>query len=206
MEVAPNNFAWEQLLQLQASDTAPEQVHDRAADALARKWSSGINRGDSAALAALYQAWFDRLVTTVQVRTRRDESFALDVVQDVMLKVADSLPPMQSSAELERWMVRVCITTAIDHLRSSQRRAARESRSQSRSGIEMEINQVQLQELERALAQLGDCQRELLVARFFRGSTLRQVGAEIGTTPDAAHGRIRRALHSLREIITGTKQ
>ncbi len=203
MEIGPNNFAWEQLLQLQATDSAP--MHDRTADDLARSWSSGINRGEPAALAALYQAWFDRLVTTVQVRTRRDESFALDVVQDVMLKVADSLPPLQSSAELERWMVRVCLTTAIDHLRSGQRRAAREIRSQDRSGNEMEITQTQLQELEHALDQLGECQRELLVSRFFRGSTLKQVGAEIGTTPDAAHGRIRRALQSLREIISGTK-
>ena len=177
----------------------------RAADEQARNWSSGINRGDSAALAALYRAWFDRLVTTVQIRTKRDESFALDVVQDVMLKVADSLPPLQSSAELERWMVRVCITTAIDHLRSSQRRTAREIRSQDRPGHEIEITQTQLRELELALSQLGEGQRELLVARFFRGSTLKQLGAEFGTTPDAAHGRVRRALYLLRQIITGAQ-
>lgn len=205
MEVVPNKFALEQLVQLQAGDTAPEQVHECAADEQARCWSRGINRGDPAALAALYQAWFDRLVTTVQMRTRRDESFALDVVQDVMLKVADSLPPLQSRAELERWMVRVCITTAIDHLRSSQRRSARELHCVSPPETDLEISQAQLRELEHALAQLGECQRDLLVARFFRGSTLKQVGAEIGTTPDAAHGRIRRALQALREIITGTQ-
>ena len=205
MATVLGNFAWDQELQLQASHSMQEVAPDRAADEQARNWSSGINRGNPAALAELYQAWFDRLVTTVQMRTRRDESFALDVVQDVMLKVADSLPPLQSRAELERWMVRVCITTAIDHLRSSQRRSAREIHSQSMSEPELEIDQAQLQELEHALVQLSECQRELLVARFFRGSTLKQVGAEFGTSPDAVHGRIRRALQSLREIITGTK-
>lgn len=64
METVPDNLAWESFSKPEASDTV--QVHDRTADELARNWSSGINRGDSAALAALYQAWFDCLVTTVQ--------------------------------------------------------------------------------------------------------------------------------------------
>ncbi len=170
MAMAASNLYRELALHLHAGDSTLDAAQSVAADELARRWSSEISCGSAAALSQLYEAWFDRLVTAVQARTGRDESFALDVVQEVMLKIAESIPSLDSHADLERWILRVCYTTAIDHMRSGQRRATRETCNVMKHGghdpvTALAASEDHLQELQQALAQLGDPQRQLLILR-----------------------------------------
>ncbi|MBI4602513.1 MAG: sigma-70 family RNA polymerase sigma factor [Planctomycetes bacterium] len=169
--------------------------------------TAAVARGDPEAFGAFYEAWFDRAYAMARSLTRRDESFCLDVVQDVMLRVVRSLRPMDGEELLARWVARVVHTTALDHLRREARRARREecvAAARGAAAPEGVASKLELDErvawLEARLAEASEEDRALLRARFGEGKTLEQAGKALGMTGDAAHGRIRRVVERLRSL------
>jgi RNA polymerase sigma-70 factor, ECF subfamily len=156
----------------------------------------GVARGDREALARFYEAWFDRVFVAARRVTGRDEAFCLDVVQEVMVKVARKLRPVKSEEELERWMLRVVRTTCVDLLRREARRSGRERRAVRVAAAESPP--ARLAEAEAAawvrVAAAASGDSELLRERVVRGRTLEEIGAASGMTAGAVHGRVRRAL------------
>ncbi|MCC7388201.1 MAG: sigma-70 family RNA polymerase sigma factor [Phycisphaerales bacterium] len=159
-----------------------------------------IARGDTRAFGVLYQRWFDIAYTTARRLTGRDEAFCLDVVQDTMLKLARRVPRLDTEAALAAWLGRVTHRTALDRLRTERRRTARErSRETSRPATDAKTElEHQIRRLRAQLRALPTEDQSLLAARFARERTLAQAGEDHGLTGDAAHGRIRRALHALK--------
>jgi RNA polymerase sigma-70 factor (ECF subfamily) len=151
-------------------------------------------------------ARFALLYETARQRTGRDESFALDCVQDAMLRIARALPRCESSAVLDAWLRRTVLNAALDRLRSETSRRRREDISADERGAaaRAKADDERLVELERELTELGPEERMLLMLRF-RGLTLAQLADHFGLAPKAIDSRIRRALARLRERLTGTK-
>ena len=177
--------------------------------------TAAIAAGDPVAFAAFYEAWFDRCYNIAVALTRRDESFCLDVVQDAMLRAIRAMKPM-ARPDLERWLVRIIHTTALDALRAERRRVQREQRWGGRSAhgagstrrdaanarVQDPAHLADLAEqidwLMRALASLDAEDRALLQSRFTSDHTLEETGRAAGLTGDAAHGRLRRIVARLR--------
>lgn len=185
---------------------------DRATDppdARAAAWCRGIRGGDPDALAEFYRHWFDRSVAIVRGRTGRDESFALDVVQDAMIRVARSMPRLESEGDVSRWMIRVLTTCALDRLKIEARERARGRRTGSNSGptnkdTEESAKIAETTEmLARCLAELKPEERAALGLRFWLGRSLAAIGRAFSVSEDAAHGRIRTSLRSLRRASEG---
>src|SRR2546426_8379130 len=165
---------------------------DARADQEVLLLTRAIAQGKSEAFAAFYQVWFHRAYRLARSLTRRDESFCLDVVQDAMLKVVRSLRPIPTRERLERWIVRVVHTTALDALRREGRRLRHEQRAAVPPGVKAgseDDSQERIEWLSARLAELPDEDRALLAERFERGKTLRASGAAVGMTGNAAHGR-----------------
>lgn len=165
--------------------------------------SAAIARGDPGAFASFYEAWFDRLYAGARALTRRDESFCLDIVQEMMLRIARSLRPMPNEASLERWLTRVLHTTALDLLRREARRTRRElgrhaaapATVQPSAASELDERIAWVRE---RLKELPPEDRWLLGLRFRTGATLKTAGEHSGISPDAVHGRVRRIIARLR--------
>lgn len=163
-----------------------------------------IAAGDERAYERFYEAWFAPTLALARACSRRDEAWCLDVVQDVMLAVARRMPRLADDAQLRAWMARAVGNAVTDRLRSERRRDRREQATASTRVGDGEPWQT-LAEAERRswllanVAQLPDCDRALLTARFGDASSVAAVAAELGMTADAAHGRLRRALDRLRQ-------
>ena len=82
----------------------------------------GIRAGDAAALERFHRGWYERLVREATAMTRRDIDFALDVVQDALVRLIDRPPAVGCEAHLAAWMRRVMFSCAIDRIRSDARR------------------------------------------------------------------------------------
>lgn len=157
------------------------------------------------AFGKLYDAKFDMLYRTVRRRTGVDESTALDMVQDSMMRIVKYMKVFRTERDLDAWMNRVAITTAYDALRKDRRRRARELRAMS-SGSSSEVRRVLelddvVESLREELESLDSRAFDALSMRFRTGMTLEAIGRRLGVGPGAADGRLRRTLSSLRDRL-----
>ncbi|MCC6970384.1 MAG: sigma-70 family RNA polymerase sigma factor [Phycisphaerales bacterium] len=197
--------------------TPTDRAND-SPDARAAAWCRGIRAGDPAALTDFYQHWFDRSVAIVRARTGRDDSFALDVVQDAMIRVARSTPKLDSDADLSRWMIRVLTTCSLDRLKqesreAARRRVARNTASDTSVGCEMQGNDCSrpnihesMEGLRRHLGELRPEQRAALSLRFWFRRSLAAIGRALSISDDAAHGKLRASLRSLQRASQGDNE
>ena len=141
----------------------------------------------------------------------RDEVTCLDIVQDAMLKAARSMQPLESKADIERWLTRVVQTSALDTLRLEQRRRRRDFDSTVRDGqgaspaqraahdhARQEWLADQVDWLVQEVATISRSDQVLLHLRYALGRSLEQTGKAVGISADAAHGRLRRIVARLR--------
>jgi RNA polymerase sigma-70 factor (ECF subfamily) len=164
--------------------------------------TAAIARGDEAAFAAFYELWFERAYAKARGIMKRDEAFCLDVVQEVMLKVARKMRALPDEESVAAWMAQALLTTALDCMRGEARRlrreqaAARPEAEPARAPAWEEAER--LSWLRERLAELPATDRAMLSVRFAEDGTLDDVGAAFGISGDAAHGRIWRTLARLR--------
>lgn len=190
-------------------NVSPTDRANDSPDARAAAWCRGIRGGDPDAFAEFYRHWFDRSVAVVRGRTGRDESFALDVVQDAMIRVARSMPRLESEGDVSRWMIRVLTTCALDRLRKEAREQARGRRvgsdpTTATTDREASIQRAEAMELLGChLAELTADQRAAIALRFWLGRSLSAIGRVFSVSEDAAHGRLRTSLHLLRRASEG---
>jgi len=168
-------------------------------DESAARLTRGVARGERGAVEALYRGWFDRVYRMARAATGRDESFCLDVVQDVMMRAVKRMRPLGGERELKAWMGKATISCAIDALRREQRRARRE---RAVAGAARETDDgagvdARLEWLRGEMERMTPEDRALVAVRFGRGRTLEAAGQATGISGDAAHGRMRRVLRAL---------
>jgi RNA polymerase sigma factor (sigma-70 family) len=171
-------------------------------DASAARVSAGVAKGDSAALEALYRAWFARAFGLARGWTRRDEAFCLDVVQEAMLRAIRSLAAVPTGAALDGWMTTAVRSASVDALRREGRRLARERvHAQRRATNEDKPERDDLDDVLAALDELDPAEARLLRLRFERDLSLRAAAKYTGSTLGSVHGRIRRAVARLRKFL-----
>jgi RNA polymerase sigma factor (sigma-70 family) len=117
--------------------------------------------------------------------------------------LSQSAPKLRPDTILTAWLYQVTRRTAIDVVR-------RESRRQLREQIASEINAMNATAadwthveplLDEAMAALEETDRAAVLLRYFENKSLREVGATLGTTDDAAQKRVSRAVERLREFF-----
>lgn len=143
------------------------------------------------------------LVYSAALRQVRDPQLAQEVVQTVfvlLFKKAKSLP---KTVILSGWLYRATGYVASDALRSESRRRNRETIAmqplyETKSPALWEaIEPI----LDPAMAELGEKDRSLILLRFFEEKSLKELGAILGVSEDAAQKKVARALEKLREIL-----
>ncbi|MDB6067046.1 MAG: polymerase sigma factor, sigma-70 family [Pedosphaera sp.] len=140
------------------------------------------------------------LVYSVAKRRLANAALAEDITQIVFIRFAKTPPNLQSHAELAAWLHRTTVHVTIDTWRSENRRRNREQQA-----TDMEIATPEddvwkdlAPDLDEALNQLNNEDRQALLLRFFARKTMRDVGAAMGVSEDAAKMRVSRAMDRLR--------
>ena len=140
------------------------------------------------------------LVYSIAKRRVVDVTLAQEVTQIVFIRLAKAPPKLDLEAQLLAWLHRTTVNVTIDTWRSETRRRNREQQA-----MLMEANTPEdavwediSPNLDEALNQLNDQDRQALVLRFFSGKAMREVGAALAVSEDAAKMRVRRALDRLR--------
>ncbi len=143
----------------------------------------------------------------------RDRELALDITQDVLVKLLRR-PVPDDPAQLKSYAMKSAYHAALNSLRDRKRRTRIHERiqeeSESRTSVFLadedsnEAGEIRLQ-LTEALNQLPAKQREALEFRFYGDMTTNEISAAMNITSGSVKTHIFRALNRLSELLKTSK-
>ncbi|MFQ6048009.1 MAG: RNA polymerase sigma factor [Phycisphaerae bacterium] len=139
---------------------------------------------------------------------------AEDLLQELFLRVVQTIQTYQHDGRFEAWLFRIAINLARDRARKIRRRPATLRPGQltdwvsldARPGPDQPPDQLsqhaeRLDRLQQALAALSPPQREVIMLRHFSGLSFKDIAEIMGTPIGTALARAHRALAHLRRLL-----
>ncbi len=174
-------------------------------------------RGTQRAFAELVARHIN-MVHSAAMRQVHDKHLAEDVSQAVFIILAKKANSIPSGALVSAWLLKAVRYASANALRMRSRRVRHETKAgefmRARWGrfgtpfdnsAEENIDAMQWREiaplLDEALDKLRKGDREAIILRYFEQRSLRDVGAALGVSEEAAKKRVTRAVATLREVI-----
>jgi RNA polymerase sigma-70 factor (ECF subfamily) len=162
--------------------------------------------GDRDAFAELYNVYAPKILTYFRYHLRGRSELAEDLAADVFVKALDKLGTYHDSGvPFQAWLYRIAHNHLVDHMRASAKRpsvpldACSESDDPS-AAREMEMTLTQ-QQLARAMEQLTEEQREVIVQRFMHDRSVASTAQRLGKNEDAVKQLQVRAIRALRRAM-----
>jgi RNA polymerase sigma factor (sigma-70 family) len=143
------------------------------------------------------------LVLGTARRLTRDNAISEDVAQTVFILLAQKAKSFGPGIILSGWLYRTTRFVARRALTSEERRRWREQEAaQMQQQTESDPRWKLIEpELDEALCCLGETDRNAVVLRFFSNKPMREVGAALGVSEEAAKKRVARAVERLGTIL-----
>lgn len=142
------------------------------------------------------------IVYSAALRMVRDSQLAEEVAQNVFTTLAQKANAIRPPQVLGGWLYNTTRNVSMHAVRTEQRRREREQIAAAMQALDSPAELPEIAEhLEPAMAELNDEDRDALVLRYFGDRSLREVGAELGISEDAARKRVARALDRLRVVF-----
>ena len=146
-----------------------------------------------------------------------DESDAEDILQEVFYELLEAYRMMKPVEQVTAWLFRVARNRITDLFRSKKREASSEPAVKIEDGEELQwedllpsleagpeaayARSVLMEEMEAALDELPEEQREVFVAHEFLGYSFKELAAQTGVSVNTLLSRKRYAVVHLRERL-----
>lgn len=164
-----------------------------------------VEQGSEEAFSALVARHVDK-VYSIALRLARNPHHAEEITQAVFVILARKSRQLGKGVILSGWLCRTARFAAITHMRSEFRRARREQEAcNMQTSPENNDSNTPLQIapfLDDAMAELSQKDHLAVVLRFFDGKSMKEVGALLGASEDAAKQRVGRAVEKLRQLLS----
>ena len=174
--------------------------------------SGAVERSDEArgaTTAPRHREWEALLTENAPLAFRvargvlRNDADAEDVAQEALVRAYQRFERLRERQRFRAWLVRITFRIALDRLRSAKRRQQREAEwvventrtATSGAGAEFQ------QHLERALEELPEKQRLVVLLSAMQGHSLEEVGALLGLPLGTVKSRLFFAKKALAEKL-----
>ncbi|MEN8376599.1 MAG: sigma-70 family RNA polymerase sigma factor [Gemmatimonadota bacterium] len=170
-----------------------------ALDVEERSLVQAVGAGDREALASLFETYAAPM-KRVALAVTGSAMEAEDVVQDVFLRLPESIATFECRCPLWGWLRRVTILRARMAVRARRRRRESSLAYEAQAPGSPDT-QVELIALERAIALLPPRYRAVLLMRELGGLTHQEIGRALGTTANVSCVTLSRARSRLRHDL-----
>jgi len=164
-----------------------------------------IISGDPVAERQLYERHVER-VFRLAYRMTGDATLAEDLTQDTFIRAFARLEGFRGEAAFSSWLHRVATSIIITALRKRSRIRAHEATHEDLANLGRaapDRDRDLERQLGRAVAELDENHRLVLVMHDLEGYTHQEIAAAMDTPVGTAKARLSRARRRLREIMTG---
>jgi len=169
------------------------------------KWK--FKAGSQEALRRIYEKYLNRLLTFAMALLN-DTGAAKDVVHDVFVSFAESVGTFKLRGNLRSYLTTCVLNRARDIMRANQRRPMRLDGTESVASDKDRPDRAILcseraQRLNRAIAELPDEQRQVVVLHLKGEMKFRDIAKLQNTSINTIQGRYRYGLDKVRSILNG---
>lgn len=164
-----------------------------------------VREGDVGHLGELFERYHLRLFDFLS-RVTGDRTAAEDLVQDIFVRVLKYRATYRDGGSFETWLFRIARNARADYFRQRvpsepiEDEALDTQEPQPGPARRLEVAQERAR-LRRALMQLRDDKRELLVLARYRDMKYEQIAEILGIEVGAVKVRVHRAVRELRKIF-----
>lgn len=163
-------------------------------------------KGDLDVIASLYEGYHLSIFRYLYYRVgdvQTAEDLTSEVFERMMRFIAGFKPP---SATFQAWLFQIARNLATDHFRKSDVRdhlVLEETMTADNIDLDRTVDRRLTSEtLKQALHRLTDEQRDVILMRFIAGMPISETAQALDKSEDAVKGLQRRALMSLRKILS----
>ena len=170
-----------------------------------------VERGEDVALGELYDR-FGRTAYGLSFRMLRNESLAEDAVQDAFMTVWRSAAQfVPERAKASTWLLTIVHRRAVDVVRREERRRTEplgpgiEAASSEGSAEDVAWLRLQREQVQDALRQLPDEQREAIELAYYGGFSQSELAERLGQPLGTIKSRMFAGLARLRELLADVR-
>ncbi|MCB9762590.1 MAG: sigma-70 family RNA polymerase sigma factor [Alphaproteobacteria bacterium] len=168
-------------------------------DALMARYSQ---TGERACYEALFRAWAPRL-NSYFLRHVGDPNRAQDMVQLTFLHVHRARKDFRAGSPFRPWVYTIAANVRRQHFRRKARKpeAAWDPDRHREPAVGPDASTAEQRLVRRALAQLPDGQREVVLLHWYEGLGFKEIAEIVGASHSAVKVRAHRAYQALRELL-----
>lgn len=162
-------------------------------------------RGERRAFEVLFRRYAPRLLGLFR-RSTGNDALAQDLVQQTFLHLHRARRDYRTGKKFRPWLFAIAMNVRREHFRRRQRRQetpldpARHGEPAQAPEASTPTERV----VRRALQQLPEAQREVVLLHYYEGLSMQEVAQAVGASRSAVKVRAHRAYKVLRDILDGT--
>ena len=154
-------------------------------------------RGERDAFRALFEAYKDK-VYSIALRFSGDEALAMDIAQDVFLKLFSSISEFRGDSAFTTWVYRLVVNACLDHRRRSWRLIpiADDLLAVLRApgnSLDRMLHSEMRDRVRTAVEKLTPDLRMVIVLRYTEGLSYEEIGEVLGCATGTVASRLNRA-------------
>jgi RNA polymerase sigma-70 factor (ECF subfamily) len=162
------------------------------------------------ALSELYEEYFDKIARYAYVRIGH-KADAEDIAGEVFLKALQSLESYKErGVPMQAWLFRIARNLIIDYFRKMKKLKTipidNVNIEDGTNPAKIAERSIELEQVKRAMEQLTQEQREVLVMRFFGGLSSRETGQVLNKSDGAVREMQRAAIVKIRNLLSSEDQ
>lgn len=162
-------------------------------------------QGDQRAFQRLYQCHHQRIYALCLRMVGRDADLAMTLVQDAFVRAWDKLSQFQGKAKFSTWLHRLTVNVILSDIRARKRRFEAEQKLGELDGDNSHPDSsqsAQLRDVERAIAQLPERARHILVLVDVEGYKHKEVAGMLDIAVGTSKAQLSRAREMLRDVLS----
>jgi RNA polymerase sigma-70 factor (ECF subfamily) len=167
---------------------------------------AALKRGEPVAMETVVEIHGERLLRSATLLSG-DQSLAEDLVQDVFIEAGHSIHRFREHSSLYTWLHSILLNLVRHHRRDSKRLVYdNELAAQDQTpGPEAAAHPLDLHhaesELTRALRQLSDAHREVLVLRYYERMKIDEIACCLGVSKGTIKSRLHYAIDQMQKLL-----
>jgi RNA polymerase sigma-70 factor (ECF subfamily) len=170
----------------------------------------GCRRGEPEALRELFESHKDK-VYSIALRYSGDSAVAMDIAQDVFLKLFSAIHNFRGGANFDSWLYRIVVNSCLDQKRRTRRLIPLVDglldalQSPGASALDQVVRSELSSRLRSAVARLPAEQRIVIVLRYTQGLSYDEIAEILGCSNGTVASRLNRIHKTLGRRLGGDR-